>query len=140
MRIDVLYILLILLVANPSFAGEADRIKYFQLIISEQHRNLHAFKNHLGCPNTTIGSYLGLLLANGTSGDIRKISFDCKVDVKKLSVNPQSTLAKTHRFCRIRAYTSDRKGASPWQYDLLFLVNNKTHKLNSNNIYCPGAP
>ena len=141
MRQYYLYLMLMFLYANTSFANAyaGKRIDFFQLIISEQHKNLHSFKNHLGCPNTTVGNYLGLLLANGTGGEIHNITFKCDFNTRNLPFNPTGTLAKTHSYCRIGAYSSDQKGVSPWHYALIFLVNKKTHKLNSDNIYCPGA-
>jgi len=126
MRQYYLYLMLLFLYANTSFANAyaGERIDFFQLIISEQNKNLHSFKNHLGCPDTTIGEYLGVLLANGSEGDIHNIGFDCSINASELPFNPEGTLAdtivETHRVCRIQASTTDKEGVSPWHYELFF--------------------
>lgn len=111
-------------------------------ILSELFRSSALALNpqtHLGCPTSTLGEYLALLVATGSEGDVHRFVVSCGTRPNPRLPLRDAALLRDSWICEVEAYQSDTAGESPWRYGLVFLLRRADRRLNPRVLACPGG-
>lgn len=95
---------------------------------------------HIGCPkNETLASYLSMLIVHGSQGDKHWLKVSCENLNRKKNLPQQPTNDSFSKRCRLSAFTSDKAGESPWNYEFVFHMSSDFKSLDKANFSCPGV-
>jgi hypothetical protein len=112
-----------------------------QILVKQQSLKLGSAVQHEGCvASETLGDYLATLVANGSDGEIHTLSGSCEIYDPKKSVLHPPRMFEMFWECHVKATTGDRKGVSPWHYELAVLIEQATRKMDPKTLACPGSP
>jgi hypothetical protein len=95
----------------------------------------------LGCPKgETLGNYLSRLIVLGSQGDKHSLKISCEKYNAKTSRLPQPQKKSQTKDCKLSAFTSDKEGESPWNYEIIFRASPDFKSLERAILACPGTP
>lgn len=120
--------------------SNSDQIAIYNLLIKNSQIIFDPQKNkHIGCPKGNLGNYVSTLIVNGTQGDKKDLGITCENSHDNNKYFPAPSAKFESMDCKLSAYSSDKEGESPWNYELIFRVSKNLESLDKNLFHCPGV-